>query len=238
MYKAIWFMFMFSVVSNASNTTLKWTNQKYSKLVMEKTECVLSNNGSTNIIFAAILTVNLDISEGITENEIEYIDSVAIEKARSLGISSIVRTSWLEYTKQYGHTTGIIGEVKYKCYVPNDLLEKQDQLRYEQQRQQDQFRYEQQRQHALFIQESIERARIYGASNSTQAVNPYDTKIAKIVWFSLACAAGSCLIGVGLDTQYSDAGISGVVLTGVSIPFLINGIRKTAQYYRWEREHK
>jgi hypothetical protein len=88
----------------------------------------------------------------------------------------------------------------------------------------------------IYAQEHAKQQPSY-TPNEQLTNNPYDKKVAKIVWFSIAIAGGSLLMGSALYTHTSEMGIAGTIATGVSIPFLISGIKATAKYHRWEKEH-
>lgn len=91
--------------------------------------------------------------------------------------------------------------------------------------------------HVIYVdslkQECLRYEKIIQAKRS----NPYDPKISKIVWFSLSSLAGSFLIGSGVYVQEPQLGILGSLSLGASIPFLVAGIKQTARYYEWERNH-
>jgi hypothetical protein len=38
-------------------------------------------------------------------------------------------------------------------------------------------------------------------------------------------------------SHQSEAGIGGTAALGVSIPFLVSGIKETINHYKWEKEH-
>jgi hypothetical protein len=64
----------------------------------------------------AILTLGFGIDDGMLSDNLDFTDLVAKRIGDSLGISIIVRTGNTVYTKQYGQSTGIISDIKYKCY--------------------------------------------------------------------------------------------------------------------------
>jgi hypothetical protein len=115
----IFLMFSFCTVIKAGmNVNVWWTDDP---TVIEQNQnsipCKISTITPANQKLAALLTLSFDRNDGMEIGQLDFIDLMAKKVGDSLGFNTLIRSGCTEFTMQYGHSTGILGSVKYKCYT-------------------------------------------------------------------------------------------------------------------------
>jgi hypothetical protein len=75
---------------------------------------------SEKYTLAAMLTLSFGREDGMVSDQIDFINLIARKIGDSLGISILVPAGNTQYLAQYGKETGILGDLKFKCYSLND----------------------------------------------------------------------------------------------------------------------